>query len=137
IYKPGWLPDFLWSETFPRNILGPERQPVNVLEYMDCPPGADGVYPAMLYEFLMAVILFVVLWKLRIHRHAAGWLFGIYLVLAGLERFLIEQIRVNNVGTFLGVQATQAEVISVVLVLIGVVLALKKRKRKDQDMTTL
>lgn len=127
--KPSWLPGALWSETFDRNILGPNRQPVDVLEYMNCPAGADGVYPTMLYEFGMALVIFLVLWAIRRHRHAAGWLFGVYLIFNGIERFAIEQIRVNNVGSLLGMQVTQAEVIAVLMALAGVAVVLATYRR--------
>jgi len=117
--KPSWVPTALWSETFDRNILGPDGTSVDVLAYMNCPVTADGVYPTMLYEFGMGVLLFATLWSIRKHRHVAGWLFAVYLLFAGVERFLIEQIRVNNEYPLLGMQVTQAEVISVILILVG------------------
>ena len=40
----------------------------------------------------------------------------------GAERFLIEKIRVNNVFDFLGMKVTQAEIISTVLFIIGLIL---------------
>src|SRR3712207_8658734 len=40
--------------------------------------------------------MFFLLWRLRDHRHAEGWLFGAYLVLAGAERFLIEFLRAKD-----------------------------------------
>jgi phosphatidylglycerol:prolipoprotein diacylglycerol transferase len=52
------------------------------------PPGtaADAliaVHPSQLYETAMGLVMFAVLWRLRGHRHAEGWLFGVYCVLAG------------------------------------------------------
>lgn len=120
--KPGFLPARLWSETFPRNILGE-----NVLA--GCGAGFNGVYPTMIYETAMCVAAFALLWALRKHPYRMGWLFGIYLILTGVERFLIELIRVNNVGTYLGIPATQAQVISVVLAIAGaVIVALTMRR---------
>ncbi|HEU0064159.1 MAG TPA: prolipoprotein diacylglyceryl transferase family protein, partial [Flavisolibacter sp.] len=49
----------------------------------------------------------------------AGSLFCLYLILNGIERFLIEKIRVNNRMDFFGFHPTQAEVISSSLVLVG------------------
>ncbi|HEY0732241.1 MAG TPA: prolipoprotein diacylglyceryl transferase family protein, partial [Chitinophagaceae bacterium] len=49
-----------------------------------------------------------------------GALFALYLILNGLERFFIEKIRVNN--RILGMDITQAEVISLGLILTGVIL---------------
>ena len=117
--KPAGLPSWLWSETFPRNILGLDI-PGGI-----CPPGFDGVYPTMLYEFALCLAAFGLLWALRRHPWRAGWLFGLYLVMTGAERFAIELIRVNNVGTYLGIPATQAQVISVVLAVAGVAIMVR------------
>jgi phosphatidylglycerol:prolipoprotein diacylglycerol transferase len=47
-------------------------------------------------------------------------LFSVYLIMNGLERFLIEKIRVNTKYEHLPFQPTQAELISLTLVLIGI-----------------
>ncbi len=107
--KPDFIPMWLWAETYPNNILG-----VTLPE--------PGVYPTPLYEFAMAsVLLFAVLWGARRHPFRSGWLFSLYLVLAGGERLLIEQIRVNVTFDVFGVMATQAEVISVGLMVAGAI----------------
>lgn len=127
--KPAWIPSFLWSETFPRSILGADAPTIE-----NCPPWADGVYPTMLYEFGMAAALFAVLWALRRHRFLNGWLFGLYLVFSGVERFLIEQIRTNVEMNIFGLVVTQAMVISSFMVLAGIVLlAILSRKRIDEE----
>jgi prolipoprotein diacylglyceryltransferase len=46
-------------------------------------------------------------------------MFGLYLMLNGIERFLIEKIRVNSTYDLLGMHPTQAELISVALFLFG------------------
>jgi len=119
--KPEWIPSWLWSEQFPRSILDTRNAYVNdasVIE--DCGPAMDGVYPTMLYETAMAVVITGILWAMRKHPYQGGWLMSVYLVFNGAERFLIEQIRVNNVGMFLGIEVTQAEVIAVLISLAGV-----------------
>jgi phosphatidylglycerol:prolipoprotein diacylglycerol transferase len=65
------------------------------------PPGTTpntvlSVYPTQLYEVTMGFIMFLILWRLRDHKHAEGWLFGVYMVLAGVERFLIEFLRAKD-----------------------------------------
>lgn len=127
--KPAWIPAFLWSETFPNNYLG-----IDILA--QCGPGYDGVYPTMLYEFGMGVLLFGVLWAMRRHPFQHGWLFMAYFVLAGIQRFTIELIRVNvelfTIGDF-GV--TQAMFISTLLVIgggIGMFVLGRRREREEQ-----
>jgi hypothetical protein len=60
-------------------------------------------------------------WYRRSQRYSAGFLFSVYLILAGFERLLIEKIRVNVDLHLLGMAFTQAEAISFVLVLLGFV----------------
>jgi prolipoprotein diacylglyceryltransferase len=54
--------------------------------------------------------------RIRLH----GVLFSIYLILNGTERLIIEQIRVNIRYDFLGMKVTQASVIAVLLILMGI-----------------
>jgi phosphatidylglycerol---prolipoprotein diacylglyceryl transferase len=123
--KPAWIPGFLWSETFPNNYLGRDL-------LAECGPGFDGVYPTMLYEFALGVILAGVLWGFRKHLFKPGWLFSFYLVLAGLERFAIEQIRTNVVWfDIAGFEFTQAMIISVFLVIGGAVAIFVLGRRRD------
>ena len=61
------------------------------------------VHPTQIYETVLGFIMFAVLWRLRDHRHAQGWLFGVYCLLAGIERFIIEFFRAKDdrfFGTF-------------------------------------
>ncbi len=116
--KPEWLPNWLWTWTYENNIVGEIIPP-------------PGVYPTPLYETLMSIVLFAALWAVRKHPFQAGWLFSLYLVFAGIERFLIEQIRVNVEYYFLGISATQAEIIAVVLIFAGIAgLGIFGRKRE-------
>jgi phosphatidylglycerol:prolipoprotein diacylglycerol transferase len=71
------------------------------LFHVDFPVGTPpdtlvAVHPTQLYEVTMALILFGVLWKLRDHKHAEGWLFGLYCVFAGVERFIVEFFRAKD-----------------------------------------
>jgi phosphatidylglycerol---prolipoprotein diacylglyceryl transferase len=79
------------------------------------------VFPTPLYEFAMCTILFFILWAIRKKISTPGVLFGIYLMMNGAERFLIEKIRVNTQYHFLGLHPSQAEIISIVLFLTGIV----------------
>ena len=54
------------------------------------------VYPTQLYEVALGFVMFLILWRLRDHKHAEGWLFGLYCVLAGIERFIIEFVRAKD-----------------------------------------
>ncbi len=117
--RPEWIPTWLWSEDFSNSIITDSVIRYNEGQGDVCLPGADGVYPTMLYEFAMAAALFGILWTARKHPYRSGWLFALYLVFNGVERFLIEQIRVNNMLDFILFYATQAEVIATCTVLLG------------------
>ncbi len=137
--KPGFLPGFLWSETFPRNILNvdvvadtADKMQRNGLSAEAC-VGATGVYPTMLYEFAMGLVLFGVLWALRRHPFKAGWLFSLYLVFNGIERFLIETIRLNPELSW--IDLSQAQFLAILIVLAGGVgLALTSRRRAAEPL---
>jgi phosphatidylglycerol:prolipoprotein diacylglycerol transferase len=53
------------------------------------------VQPTPIYEFLFALVLAWLLWRLGRKSRPIGWLTGLYLVLSGLGRFLVEFVRLN------------------------------------------
>jgi phosphatidylglycerol:prolipoprotein diacylglycerol transferase len=73
------------------------------------------VHPTQLYETALGFFMFLVLWRFRNHRHAEGWLFGMYLVLAGAERFLIEFFRAKDDRWFAGLTLAQAIAVAIVI----------------------
>src|SRR5918997_1823422 len=58
-------------------------------------PTTDEVHPTPVYETFTMGLVTLLLWNLR-DRLPPGMLFGLYLFLAGLERFLVEFIRRND-----------------------------------------
>ncbi len=58
-------------------------------------PTSDLVQPTPLYELLFSLVVFWVIWKLGRRALPVGWLTGLYLVLSGIGRFLVEFVRVN------------------------------------------
>jgi phosphatidylglycerol---prolipoprotein diacylglyceryl transferase len=94
------------------------------------PPGTDpgtvvAVHPTQLYEVAMATIMFFVIWRMRRHPHREGWLFGVYCVLAGIERFVVEFFRAKD--DTLGFGLTIAQMIAVATLVLGVVLLTVRR----------
>lgn len=121
--KPfSWLPDWMWSYNYPHNVneAGIPIQGCTDTKY--CMVLAEGVYPTPFYETIVCLILFLVIWLLRKKFKVPGTLFAFYLVLNGLERFFIEKIRVNIRLDIFGFKPTQAEVISSLLIITGLVL---------------
>ena len=64
--------------------------------------------------------------RLRVHPHQKGWLFALWLVLAGAERFFVELFRAKD-DRFLG-SFTLAQAISVGVIVIGVTLIMRFRR---------
>jgi phosphatidylglycerol:prolipoprotein diacylglycerol transferase len=81
------------------------------------PMDVVAVHPTQLYEVLMGFIMFLILWRARDHKHAEGWLFGYYCVLAGVERFIVEFFRAKD-DRFFG-PLTVAQVIALFFIVIG------------------
>src|SRR5215208_6823911 len=86
-------------------------------------PTTDTVHPTPVYETLAMGIAGVVLWRLR-DRFAPGVLFGLYLIFAGIERFLVEFIR-RNEEIVAGL--TQPQLISLALLALGVAIVVVRR----------
>jgi prolipoprotein diacylglyceryltransferase len=64
------------------------------------PPGVR-VHPTPLYEFIFCLAIFAFLWKIRKQKeHLPGFIFGAYLILGGIERFVTEFWRRTSVITF-------------------------------------
>lgn len=128
--KPfSWLPDWMWAYTFPNNV-NDAGVPIPGCVGKYCHELPQPVYPTAFYETVMGFILFGVLWALRKRMRPFGALFALYLIFNGLERFLIEKIRVNNEMELFGFHPTQAEVISTCLVIAGVVLWVLLARKK-------
>ena len=127
--KPDWmsfLPDWMWSYNYPNNVIN-AGELIPGCEGNFCHQLAENVYPTPFYEIIMAGLIFMFLWNIRKKIKIAGVLFCIYLILNGVERFLIEKIRINH--DMIGEQ-TQAEIISFSLILIGTVGIYFLNKRK-------
>lgn len=115
-----FLPNWFWAYNYPHNVN----------EVGVAIPGCDGqycnqlsppVFPTPLYEIIACSILFILLWLVRKKISVPGRLFSLYLILNGLERFFIEKIRVNTTYDIAGFHPTQAELISVLLIIVGLV----------------
>lgn len=123
-----WLPDWMWSYTYPNNV-NEVGSPIPGCVGKYCNELAVPVYPTPFYEVIMALCLFALLWSVRKKLKVPGTLFALYLMVNGLERFMIEKIRVNTTINILGFHPTQAEVISTLLFLSGLVLWIVLRRR--------
>ena len=136
--KPfSWLPDWMWSYRFPHNVneMDPGVMIPGCTDTKFCNQLSAGHYPTSLYEIIVCFILFLLIWFVRKKFKIPGTLFAFYLILNGMERFFIEKIRVNTRISLFGFHPTQAEVISILLflsgVIIWVILTRKSRLKKS------
>lgn len=113
----------LWANNYKHNV---NREGITIQgdtgHYNTMLPIA--VFPTPIYEFWACVIIFIILMALRNKFKYPLQLFGLYLIFNGLERFLVEKIRVNYKYDWGFIHPTQAEIISSLLILAGIYLLL-------------
>jgi prolipoprotein diacylglyceryltransferase len=129
---PEFLPTWMFAFTYPHNV---NEDGILI-------PGCEGkycralplpVFPTPFYEIVASFILFLFLWLIRRKIKVPGVMFCIYLILNGIERFLVETIRVNTTYSIFGLHPTQAELISSAFVIIGVIGIFYYRRRAKPD----
>jgi phosphatidylglycerol---prolipoprotein diacylglyceryl transferase len=125
-----------WGVKFPQGL--PPSTALNMQEQfgIPIPSGMDpatvlAVHPTQLYETGLMLIAFALLWRLRLRARPIGWIFGIYLICAGVERFLIEFVRAKDDRIF--GPLTIAQVVSLALIAGGFLLM--SRLRSDDDLS--
>lgn len=82
------------------------------------------VHPTQLYETAMAFVMFAILMWLNRRPHRRGLAWGLFLIMLGIERFLVEIVRAKD-DRFLG-PFTVAQLISVLLIGAGLVWAMRR-----------
>jgi phosphatidylglycerol:prolipoprotein diacylglycerol transferase len=123
-----------WSGPF--SVHFPQGAPPSTVSVMSSqfgvtfPPGMSpetvvGVHPTQLYEVAMGFVMFAVLWSLRKHTHKSGWLFGVYCIVAGIERFIVEFFRAKNDRDVAGL--TTAQIVAILIFAVGTTLLATRR----------
>lgn len=128
--------DLPWGVKFPQGLPPSTAENLKNLFGIPIPEGVDpgtvlAVHPTQLYEVAAMLVAFAVLWSLRKSGRAVGWLFGLYLVFAGIERFLVEFLRAKD-DRFLG-SFTLAQLTSAIIVVIGFSLLYAWRRGPSPD----
>lgn len=100
---PSTLP---WAMSYPHGLV----------------PTIQRVHPTPIYEMIAFLIIFAFLWRLRKQNKPGGYIFSLYLILAGIERLLVEFIRLNH-PVWLGL--TEAQLFSIVMIVLGSVWLIK------------
>ncbi len=127
---PSWLPRWLFGMNYPHNV-GHEGIPIHGCTGDYCSVLPVSVFPTPIYEAITCIILFFVLWALRKRLKHTLQMFGTYLIFVGVERFFVELIRVNYKYDWGFIHPTQAEILSVVLVVVGACILLFYRDKYD------
>jgi prolipoprotein diacylglyceryltransferase len=123
-----FLPNWFFAYNYPKNVNGDGFKIAgddDELNRMLPIP----VFPTPFYETIACTLLFIFLWAIRKRVKTAGVIFGIYLMLNGLERFVVEKIRVNTTYNLFGFHPTQAEIISFLLFISGLCLVVIQLRR--------
>lgn len=115
----GIVSDVPWAVAYTNAIIG-WVHPYTGLPY----PAGVRVHPTSVYEFLESAIIFSILWPLRKKEFAEGTIFWLYLILAGLARFVVEYWRINPA---IGLGMTEAQWFSLILALAGCYLLYHRR----------
>jgi phosphatidylglycerol:prolipoprotein diacylglycerol transferase len=101
-----------WGVHMAKNALVPPNPPTALVQ------------PTPIYELLFALVVFWMLWQLGKRSRPVGWLTGLYLVLSGIGRFLVEFVRINPKlyfhATMSNAQVAAAASALVGLIVIGV-----------------
>lgn len=113
-----WIPEWMWSFKFPHNVL-------NTGDYISgcsgnfCSILPEGVFPTSFYESVIVLSCFLILWSNRRKIELPGAVFCCYLLIMGFERFFIERIRPTFKYDILGLHLSEAQIISLVFVLLA------------------
>jgi len=135
--KPfSWLPDWMWAYNYPNNV-NEAGYPIPDCVGKYCNELKVTVFPTPIYEVIVCLLLFALIWSVRKKLKTPGTLFALYLMLNGIERFFIEKIRVNNKLNIFGFQPTQAEVISTLLFVAGLVIWIVLKRKSIKAKSTL
>jgi len=125
-----WLPDWMWAYDYPHNVIN-EGVLMENCHGSHCRVLETPVFPTSFYESTICTLFFAGLWLSRKYIKINGLLFGIYLILNGIERYSIEGIRVNIQYDVAGAYLTQARIIAICLMLGGGALSIWCIKRSN------
>ncbi|MEJ7827286.1 MAG: prolipoprotein diacylglyceryl transferase family protein [Segetibacter sp.] len=124
-----WLPDWFWAYSYPHNVLN-EGIPIPGCVGQYCNMLPQPVFPTSLYEVIASLLIFAFLWSIRKRISTPGVMAAIYLILNGIERFLVEKIRINTRYNIFGFHPTQAELIAGAMIIFGIILLIYFKRKK-------
>ena len=87
------------------------------------------LHPTQLYESLAEFLIFAILYRMIRKPHGKGTIIGLYLMLYGTARFVVEFYRYHEQGNLWGGPLDTSQVISLALVALGASRFLVRRDR--------
>jgi phosphatidylglycerol---prolipoprotein diacylglyceryl transferase len=156
--QPSWwfLPDWLWSYSYPNNVSNDgvtlpgcnadaiasatgyiEERCKTICGMRYCHQLDPKVYPTPIYETVASFIGFGILYLNRVKLNKIpGLVWFLYMIYNGIERFSIEQIRINEKYNLMGMNFSQAQYISLGFVLVGIIGVIYLLTSKDKTEVT-
>ncbi len=113
---PSTLP---WAMAYPKAIVGWNEWTVLTLDNHYLVSGFYPdvrVHPTPIYESLLYIAVFLVLWRMRKGTPVEGRVFYVFLMLYGMSRFLVEFLRINPRVLF---GLSEAQLVSLVMMIAG------------------
>jgi len=114
--------DLPWAMHFPKGIVSTINNPKLEFLYAEIHPNQTipfdiSVHPTPLYDLILLLIAFIILWYIRNKGYRPGTIFSLFFIFEGLERFITEFWRTDPkyIFNFL----SNAQLISIFLVLVG------------------
>jgi len=129
-----WVP---WGTNYANGTLPPSaafRGTELARKFGGVVPDNTLCHPTPIYEFIIAAIIFYLLWKYKKKFKIDGKLFFLYLILTGIARLIVEFIRLNPK---LLAGLSEAQLISIGLIIVGAIFFIKtpKAKLKEKRVT--
>ncbi|MCI0698709.1 prolipoprotein diacylglyceryl transferase [candidate division KSB1 bacterium] len=127
--------DLPWAMRFPKGVVSTLHNEKLQELYRQMHPGLPvpddiAVHPTPLYDIILAMTFFAIIWRLRHRQFPAGTLFGMYFIAAGAERFITEFWRTTPKLAFGWM--TMAQMISIAMIITGI-LIIRARRQSSQS----
>ena len=122
---------FPLAVTFPREAIAAVRYPSVLTD------GSVPVYPVQLFESAGNILMCGVLLLLLVRRKYAGMIGGVYLIMYGVMRFLLEFMRGDHTDSILGLTPSQFIAVAVAIpagiVVCGMAVRLGKKSARETE----
>ena len=85
-------------------------------------------YPTFLFESIWCFLIFItIIILMKINKKSLGLYTSIYLIMYGVERFIVESLRQDSLMLF---NLTIAQIVSIIMIIIGIFIQIKGRRKK-------